>query len=68
MSKVECLMLKYVSPPVHLSSHLSVTFYQQLYRLSDFHQIQYRSCLLKLSGKYEFRENWFSGSHICLRA
>jgi len=44
-----------VSPPVHLSFHLSVTFCQQLYYLSDFHQILYRCFLLKV-----VRQIWFS--------
>jgi hypothetical protein len=42
---------------------LSVTQYLRLYRLLDFHEIQYRSLHENWSSKLEFRENWHGGSH-----
>jgi hypothetical protein len=45
----------------------SVTYYERLNNLPDFHKIRYWDASQKLLSKCEFGENWFRGSDISLK-
>jgi hypothetical protein len=45
----------------------SVTYYQQLNHLSDFHEIRYRSSYKKLSSNHGFSENRLSDNHTLVK-